>query len=256
MKKNNWNIEFILFVEKMLPTLKEYKGQDDHNSFNELFKKSLPKVKVHISRALKASIKNGSLSEGKYCLDDILNELFIQAYQHIEEVKEDDLFHSWIFKKANEILEDIIIDEDFDRFFFKNIDNYTGVEWDEMEENFLRDSDGDLIMEEELDDVSYPKHDYLLEDVFVENYEEKIIDKLNKELTEQRVHKHILFVLHYMPFRYRVVFELATNALFDTKEIAYIINKSMQQVEGDLKTVRTKLSQSFESRLLLDKQTI
>ena len=89
---------------------------------------------------------------------------------------------------------DIIVEEEFNDFFFKNIDTYSKPEWDEMAENFSTDGDGDLLMIEELDDISYNHNEYTLNHVFIEDDEIELTKKLDKTFHNDDVNKHIKIV--------------------------------------------------------------
>lgn len=242
--------EFRVFVENTFPNLVEYKKQDDKDSFNQLMLKILPEIKKYINGRLNAAIKKGHFSKNKYKADDIADQLFIEVYDHLDDVKHEKDFYLWLFKKTNELLEDIIVEEEFDEFFFKNIDNYSKPEWDEMEENFSTDGDGDLVMIEELDDMSYNHNDYTLNHVFIEDDEKELTEKLDKELSEEDIHHHINMVLHNLPLAIQTVFELFTNQSFTPKEIAEIRNITIKEVEQLLEDARKNLKTSFLNRYL------
>jgi len=243
-----WMSELHILVAKSLPNLKQLKHQGHQASFNELMEELLPGVKRYISRRLRVAVCNGHIPAGKYKVDDFVDELFIQAYDHIQEVKSGKDLHGWLFKKADEMLEDTAIEEDFDDTFFENIDDYGKEEWGAMEENLSTDGDGDLVMEEELDDYSYPKFDYTLKDVFVENNEESLIEKLDRELSQEEISRHIDMVLHRLPLLTQSVFELSVNQQFPIDEIAEIKRISVSQAEQHLVEARRFIRLSMERR--------
>lgn len=246
----SWRKEFHTLVTSTFPRLVEMKEQNDRKGFNELMMKLLPGVKKYIARRLGTAVRNGQIPSMKYKVEDFVDELFIKAYDHIQEVKADKDFHAWLFKKADELLEDAIVEEEFDNTFFENIDNYGKLEWDEMEEKFSTDGNGHLLMEEELDDISYPKHDYTLADVFVEDKSDDLIEKLNRELNEAEIHRHIDVVLQRMPANLSTVFDLAVNQHFPLDEIATIKQLAIEEVERQLAEARRLIRLSFEKRFL------
>ncbi len=148
-------------------------SQNELVVFNQRMVGFLPRIKEFFSWQLSKLEKNNIIPGGKYKAEDLVDDLYIMAYDHNQKVKGDVHLFNWLFAKAKELIEDTIIEVDFDNTFFKNIDNYTKVERDEMEERFSVDGDGDLVMEEELDDLSYRKNDYVLESAFIQstNYE-------------------------------------------------------------------------------------
>jgi RNA polymerase sigma factor (sigma-70 family) len=248
VEKQTRRVQLHTYVAEALPRLAEMKKQGDRSGFNKLMMKLLPGVRQYIGRRLKRAIKNGDLPAGKFKVADFADELFVQAYDHLQEVSEDKDLHQWLFKKADELLEDTLIEEDFDNTFFDNIDDYGEEEWEAMQERFTTDADGDLVMEEELDDPSYPKYDYVLADVFVENSEDALLDKISRELSADEIHQHIDMMLQQMPSMMQTVFELAVNDQFKPREIASIKQISVREVEQYIGEARERIRLSFQSR--------
>ncbi|MFK7812980.1 MAG: sigma-70 family RNA polymerase sigma factor [Maribacter sp.] len=244
---------FNVFVASTFSDLTQFKKEDNQDAFNSLLLKTFHQVKRYITIRLSTALAKGNLPKGKYKADDFIDELFIETYDHFAEVKGKKDLHSWLFKKANEILERTIIDEEFDDYFLKNIDEYSKPEWDEMEEKFSTDGDGDLVMIEELDDISYPKNDYVLNHVFVEDSKKEIMDQLDKDLGEENIKKHVAMVLHNLPLPMRTVFKLATEYQFNLEEITIIRNQSLEEVRLLLESARKVLGSSLFNRYTAEK---
>jgi len=245
-------LQYLDFIGNILSDLKELKKQKRQFDFNKLMEKALPNVKRYFSLHLARALKDKSVPEGKYKVADLVDELYIMAYDHIHEVKEDKYLYGWLFKKAEELMEDIVIEEDFDQAFYENIDNYSKLEWDEMEEQFSTDGDGDLVMEEELDDLSYPKNEYTLKDVFIEDNQEVLIEKINKELNEEKIKRTVNVVLSRLPLMLRTIFDLSAIYKFELHEIAEIKKLELHEVEKGLAEVREYLRKSLRANLLLN----
>jgi hypothetical protein len=94
--------------------------------------KIIPEIRKYVNGQLNTAIKKGHFLKNKFKADDIIDQLFITIYDNIEEVQNEKYFYLWLFKKSNDLLDDIIVEEEFDEFFFKNIDDYSKPEWDEM----------------------------------------------------------------------------------------------------------------------------
>ncbi len=244
--------EFHVLVTKTYPNLIQLKKEGNREAFNNLILKKIPGIKKYIHRRLVTAIRNGKFPKNKYRADEFVDQLFIEVYDHIDEVKKEDDFYLWLFKKTDELLDDIIVEEEFDELFFKNIDDYSKPEWDEMEENYTTDGDGDLLMLDELDDISYNKNDYTLNHVFIEDDEDKYIEKLDKELSEAEVQKHIQMILHKLPLRMQSVFDLFVNFNFNIEEIAKIKMLPTQEVDQLLQDARNRLRSSFIIRYQID----
>lgn len=245
--------DFNVFVRSTFSDLAQFRKGDNRAAFNSLLLKTFHQVKRYIITRLNTALAKGNLPKGKYKPDDFIDQLFIETYDHFDKVKYKEGLHPWLFKKADELLEDAIIDEKFDDYFLKNIDDYSRPEWDAMEEKFSTDGDGDYVMIEELDDISYPKNDYVLNHVFIEDYKNEIMDKLDKNLDEENIRKHTAMVLHNLPLPMRTVFELATAYQFTLEEITIIRKQSLEEVRLLFENARKSIEASFFNRYTLEK---
>ncbi|RYM34022.1 sigma-70 family RNA polymerase sigma factor [Brumimicrobium glaciale] len=238
-------------VEITFRQLVKLKKENNKESFNEELLKILPEVKNYINGRITSAMKKGNLPKGKYKAGDFYNQLFIEVYDHIEELKDDKDFYLWIFKKTNELLEDVIVEEEFNDFFFKNIDDYSKPEWDAMEEEFSTDGDGDLMMIEELDDISYKKNDYTLNHVFIEGGKNEFVEKIDRNLNQESIDKHIQMVLHNLTLPMQTVFELSTQQMLSLHEIAQVRSCTEKEVANLLNDARETLQKSLLNRYSL-----
>ena len=240
--------QFRVVIENTFPALLRSKKEDDKATFNQLLLEITPNVKTYITERLNTAIKKGHFPKGKYKADGFVSQLFIEVYDHIETFKDEKDFYVWLFKKTNELLEETIQEEEFDDLFLKNIDTYSKPEWDAMEEKFSTDGGGDLVMIEELDDSSYNHHDYTLNHVFVEDDKNDLIEKIDKNLNNEAINRHVKTVLHNLPLAMRSIFELSTKQHLDLEEIAQIRNSDVSTIEKLLKDARSALQISLFNR--------
>jgi RNA polymerase sigma factor (sigma-70 family) len=243
-------IAFHLFVRQAYADLNRFRKEDNREAFNTLLLKVMPEVKRYVAKRLYTALAKGDVSKGKYKPEDFTDQLFIEVYDHFDDIADEKELHPWLFKKADELLEDVLVEEEFDMLFFENIDTYAKPEWDAMEERFSSDGDGDLVMLEELDDISYRKHDYIVKNVFLEDGRQDQMAKLDEQLGKDAIEKHAEMVLHHLPIPMRSVFELFTEHQFTLPEIAKIRNRTVQEVEQLLENARDLLETSFYNRYL------
>lgn len=239
---------FNVYVASTFSDLKKFRQQNYLASFNNLLLKDLYHVKRYIAKRMATALSKRNLPEGKYKIDDFIDQLFIEVYDNFNEVHNQENLHSWIFMKADKLLEETLVNEEFNEYFLKNIDDYSRPEWDEMEEKFSIDGGGDLVMIDELDDISYPKNDYVLNHVFIEDDKKELMDQLDKDLGKENIKRHTDMVLHYLPLPMRTVFELATEYQFSVSEIAIIRDQSLYEVKQLLENARQSLEASLLKR--------
>jgi hypothetical protein len=186
--------DFRVSVSDSFQNLIKLKKEGEKDSFDKLLLNIIPKIRKYINGKLNTLVNQGDFCKDKFEADDFIDQLFIEIYDNIEEVENENSFYFWIFKKINYLLEDVAVKEEFDNLFFKNIDDYSKPEWDEMQEEFSTDADGDLLMIDELDDISYNHNDYELNHVFVENTENLIIEKIDKTLSKRNSEKTYRYI--------------------------------------------------------------
>ena len=241
-----------IIMKETYSRLVSFKSEDNQESFNRELFKILPKIYRYVAKRLNSAVANGKLNKDMFNPNDFTDQLFIEVYEHMNEIKSENALHAFLFKRVDELLEDSLIEEEFDHVFFDNIDNYSKPEWDAMEENYSTDGDGDFVMLEELDDNSYDKGNYSLDHVFITDEEKELAEKLDASLNKERIERHMQLVLNKMDLPMRTVFELFANEGFTTKEIANMRDTTFAEVENVLAKARKKLRNSFEKRFLLE----
>jgi DNA-directed RNA polymerase specialized sigma24 family protein len=244
--------ELRISIKRTLPELIGFKKDENKVAFYALLLDIMPNIKSYIIKRIKTAIQKNHFPKNKYVPNDFIDQLFIEAYDHIENVSTEDEFYVWLYKKTNTLLEDAINEEEFDDLFFKNIEDYSKQEWDQMEENFTAESDGDLIMKEELSDISYHQNPFTTKDVFVENRESELVERIDANLHQEEVDKHIEFVLHNLPLQTRNVFELYTKHHLTIAEIAKVKNLNITDTKQLLEDAKKSLKTSLFNRFTID----
>lgn len=228
--------------------LVQLKRQGDRGAFNTLLLDILPEVKKFVNRRLDMAIYQGNFPKSKYEAEDFIDQLFIEVYSSIGDVDNENDFYIWLFKKTNELVDQAIAEEAFEDAMFKNIDDYSTSEWKQMAEKFSAEADGDLIMREDLDDVSYHKSKQSLRTLFDQDYEKELVTQLDKELTEEEINRYTEIVLRNFPQPMHTVFELFTKQEFTLEQIAEIMQRNVKEVEDLLREARAILYNSLLAR--------
>ena len=236
-------------ISEAVFTLRKMKEEDDQSSFNLYIQKVFPQIEKYVEAQLKTAIKKHDVHEGKYKVADFMDELYIKAFEHIHEIEAGEFFKIWLYRTADKLLEEAITEDEFDDFFFKNIDEFTQAEWDEMEEHYSTDGDGDFVMEEELDDLSYDKNDYQLKDVFIEEEEEKhILDAVDKNIGRAGFNQHVKTILPKLSKLSASILELFSRQKLNHEEIAEIKGITVDQVQAYLDEARKAIKLSLMNR--------
>jgi RNA polymerase sigma factor (sigma-70 family) len=237
--------EFHRYVNESFPTLQRLRSEGKARAFNELLLKVLPDVKRYITRGLRIALSKGVISHNKYKPEDLFDQLIIDIYDKLDEVGGPEEFHAWLFKKADKLLEDMEVEEEFATYFYDDIDAYSRAERAQMKEEFSTDGDGDLVMLDELDDISYKNHEYLLKNIFLDDSHEDLMALLERKEGEKDPKGLVETAIFNLPPTMRSVFELATEQLFTPEDIALIKGFSVERIREMLTRARTLLRDTF-----------
>lgn len=139
-------------ANKHLSQLNKLRNEEDKEHFNFLVKQLLPSIRGFVARYLsysKIKVTN------EFTIDDLVDEIYLAFYERFDErPKNDSEFSPWSFQIARETLESFL-----EKYSTKNthisLDKLAREELLSMEEKFTADADGELIMQEDLDDISY-----------------------------------------------------------------------------------------------------
>lgn len=240
--------ELSFSIKQSFPKLKKLKKEENYIAFYDLLTEVIPILRPYIIKTINIAIKKNHFPKNKYVTNDFVDQLFVETYRNIGKFSDEDEFNVWLYKKTNELLNDAITKEEFDDLFFYNIDDYSKQEWERMEETFTAESDGDLIMKEELSDISYYQIPYTLKDVFIENTEGELIKKIDETIHKDKIDRHLQLVLHNLPLQTQNLFELLTKQHLTVADIAEVLNLNISEVELLLDRVRILLKTSLINR--------
>ncbi|MGB5190930.1 RNA polymerase sigma factor [Robiginitalea sp.] len=242
--------EFHRYVKESFQPLKRLRTEGKSRAFTELLLKVLPDVKRYITRGLRIALSRGVISHNKYKPEDLFDQLIIDVYDNLDEVGESGEFHAWLFQRADKLLEEMEVEEEFATYFYDDIDAYSRAEREQMKEEFSTDGDGDLVMLEELDDISYKNREYLLKNIFLDDSHEEMMALLEQKEGKESPGRLMETAIFSLPPTMRSVFELATEQLFTPRDIALIKGFSVDRIEKMLMRARNLLQETFKDEFL------
>jgi DNA-directed RNA polymerase specialized sigma24 family protein len=241
--------EFHRFVNDSYQKLLELKAEDKREEFNKLLIQVLADTRRYFTRGLRVALSKGVISRNKYEPEDLFDQLIIDVYDNLEEAGSKDAFHTWLFKRAVKLLDDLEVEEEFDSYFYDNIDDYSRAELAKMQEPWSTDGDGDFMLLDNLDDISYKDQHYILKNIYLDDAHQDMMALMDADQGSGKTEKHLNAVLYRLPPGMRSVFELATEQGFSIEEIAMIKELPVDQIDTILDTARELLRESLKDRL-------
>ncbi|AUC80260.1 hypothetical protein CW736_13130 [Nonlabens sp. MB-3u-79] len=227
-----------ILVQRNYKKLELLKLRDDAKAFYALFLNSIPEMGRYINAQLREMEHSGILLSNFYKVDDFIDDLFIATYHAFDEIKTDDEFYIFLFKELNLLLEKAKEKEHSIHESLENIDDYAKAERDRMREKMATQLDGDIILEEELDDISYATHKENFKTIFEVESAHNIEEHLDKGRTQTWTSQQANEMINSLPASYRNIASLYIHFHLNIPEIIEVTRQSSQQVHQAINAIK------------------
>ena len=232
-------------MEANVKILKEHKSRNDREAFNKKLHDILPQLKHYAKNRLRIAKAKKKMLSGVYSVDDIVEEVFLLAYENmIDDVVDYKEFKINLFKAVDEVMDRLMAKQE-DGGESISVEEIIGQEMKILEEDYTVEADGHLVMMEDLDDISYHLDDAKPK-VFIldSESEENIVKSLNlKEGLTSDMDKRKALGKTYeeLPDFSRDIFDLHTHARLTIEEIAEIKSIKADNVLQILEQVKFRI---------------
>ncbi len=232
-------------MQKAIAALKQHHANADREAFFHELLDVAPGLESYVRNRLGNAEHNGLIPSGLYTTDDILDDVFLYAYEHFSDVSDDESkLRVMLFQLANDRLDAIIREE----AWHHDALSLEAVLEDELRQlneipQMTTDADGDIVMVEDLGDAEIEPPEpraLLLEDSF----EDEIIGQLGLEgavIRGNRAMEQLLARLYAeLPAQSRIIFDLWTRGKLSIDEIASVRGLSVRQVQDVLNRIQRR----------------
>ncbi|HHD56125.1 MAG TPA: hypothetical protein ENK89_00400 [Desulfobulbaceae bacterium] len=202
----------------------------------------LPSVKRYVANRLRMAVIDGILTRGKYRVEDITDEVYIKLKEEFDGGRLPfDQIKLKMFMLADRQLEEILAEE-YVHGEDVSVEEIVAGEMKTLEEKYVAEADGDLVLYEELDDVSY-QHDqeqktvYLLEPGFESDLITALdLEKSCAETADAR--KILAGTYQRLPSLTTIIIDLHVAGGLNAGEIAEIRNMDARDVDKIIRRVK------------------
>ena len=232
-------------METNVKTLKEHKSRNDREAFNNALHDILPQLKHYAKNRLRIARAKKKIGSGVYSADDIVEEVFLIAYENlIDNVVDEKDLKIRLFRAVDEVMERLMAKpEGGDESI--SIEDVIEQEMKVLQEDYTAEADGHLVMMEELDDISYHLDDDKPQIFILDSEsEENIVKSLNldEDLTSDMDKRKALGKTYEeLPDFSRDIFDLHTHARLTVEEIAEIKSIKADNVYQILEQVKFRI---------------
>jgi RNA polymerase sigma factor (sigma-70 family) len=225
-----------------LPELQDLKETDTKDIFNQLLKILLSDVAKYVNRRIKSAEMTTAIKKGKFKKQEILDDIYLQIYEHLDEVPGDEGFtRIWLYQITDRILEEKFKEIEFEKENIKRLSEIVDAEYASLEEAFTIDAEEEIIPLEEIDEYD-KQSDLGMATVLFEEDENSILDDLTLKINKQDIIRLIEQALTKLPLTERTIMEfylINQMAVYEIAEIRKIpeeeIEKVISRVCKDLK---------------------
>ncbi|NAS13729.1 hypothetical protein [Poritiphilus flavus] len=204
--------------------LQKHKKEDDFTQFYKKLEELVPGLKKFVAGSLQTAEDQALLDKRFYDPDEILDEVYLETFREFSGQMNENELRRGLFKKALQRIaakqEEEVPDEVNTHALLKG-------ELKTLSEEFTTDAEGDRILMDELDDISYiQKQGWSPEIVLNDSLEKQLVQ--NFELDEASLlsdEKRKLLGLLYntIPKRSKLIVELIVFGQQNTSEISWIL---------------------------------
>ena len=224
----------------IIKLLKAHKEKGDFKAFYNKIEAYLPEVRKFISSSLKTAENEGKLDRGYYDPEGILDEVYLAIFSEFDPEWDKKMLRYLLLKKAVDQLDEKKALEASTPASVSTGD-LLKEELDRLREDFTTDGDGDLILNTELDDISYKQDRRYRTEIYMDGTTEKsILEKLKLDsafqLSSER-RASFGYLYNTIPQISKTIFELHVFADQSASEIALILDIEEEKVRRVMKVV-------------------
>lgn len=237
-----------IHVQHYYETLEEHRSKDNKQAFYEVYLRIIPQLKNYINTRLQELVHAGHFPHNFYEVDDFVDDLFISVYDNFKAFKSEEDFYMFLFKEMDRLLKNVARTEEELHQPLENIEVYAKAERDKLREKMTAQLDGDLILKQELDDVSYASQQLDSKTLFEETTENTIVNTIDIDLTRSLSTGQVDAFIRNLPLGARNVATLYIHFHLTIPEIVSITNETRQNVDLVIDQVKNLLHTQLFTR--------
>jgi RNA polymerase sigma factor (sigma-70 family) len=229
--------------------IKKAKITKNANKFKKLINKMLPALRTYIARRLNMAHSTGLINKYGISPEEVIDVVYLTLYDRVEqEQKHAADLETWVYQVVDEVLDAQLMEKIFESEHLIYLQKMEDLELSGLEEKYSVDAEGELIMDEELDDVSYQQKLYNPADFLQDTDTLESIENQLSEYDKIKMHDEIQRYLIPLAEEERTIFDLFWIVGLSMKQIARIKKISVPQVENILKRVGAHIRKKLSNR--------
>jgi len=227
-------------------TLEQLHSENEKEQFSYLIRQLSPSLKQYALRYLSLHGEDKKITLSN---QEIMAEIYLNIFEKFKERPENTAqFSAWSYKISRETLQMILEKHTYRNENQIDIDMIAEKEMESMLESYTADADGDLIMFEELDDISYRNTSYspeILPDEHLMTYLEESHE------TETNFHDQVSKILHSTNSFEKHIFELYWLDEMTETEISEATGTGIDKVKNIIESITQKIISQLKGQNII-----
>ncbi len=209
----------------------------------------IPQLKPYVKKRLYTAEVKGIIPKNMYKASDVTDDALVLLFEEQKDKNiSDDKLRLALFSKTAIALENLFKRENFHKSTM-SVSKILSEELDKMEEHFEMDLDADLLMPDELDDISYRQDNENKPMLLYSDAEEHIIKALEVENEYKAMSKNNRLVLNkiynWLPLETSDILNLLVFGKLNYDEIAIIKDIGREDIKKIIQSVAKGLRKNL-----------
>ena len=221
-----------------------------HNEFGRKILTIIAQVHPYVKHRLYTAETRGIIPHNMYTSTGIIDDSIVKLYEDYEgKLSDPNEIKLKLFSLASKQLSQLFVKE------AQYVDSLSTSqileeELKQLEEKYEVDIDNDMLMEDELDDISYKQDGFKKAEFLYNDAEKNIINSL--EINDSRIditddkRKAFNYIYNWLPLKTSNILDLFVFGKLSYKEIAYV--KEVQEFE--IKKIIQSVSNTFRKNII------
>ncbi|WP_438711648.1 hypothetical protein ACSTS3_03430 [Aquimarina muelleri] len=227
--------------------LQKYKGTNDKRVFSKKLLSIVPHLHPYVKHRLYIAESIGVLPQNMYCSNGIIDDAIVKLHQDNLDIEIDTLsLELKLFRIADELMDELHQREGWHQ---KNISTsyFLKKELEKLEENYTVEGDNELVMKEELDDISYRQNPEDRYSFMYDDQDSAILRVIDSEPSSVYKKQKVLGKFYsWLPMETSKIIDLFVFGKLNFEEIATIKDITAREVKEIIIDVR----KSFRKNLI------
>ena len=241
---------------KKIAKLKAHQKAEKRKKFDKKILKLIPELKPYAKHRLYLAELLGMIPKNMYRASEVINDAVLKIYESdLSELESSDDLKIKLFTYVKESLDSINQKEAPHK---NNIstDKILHQELNNLKERFTFNADGDFVMNEELNDISYKQKDFIPQLYIYDDKAENVMESFDLDYLDEERKNTFTKLYHFLSFEASNVVDLHVFGKLNTDEIAQIKKADEASVRAIILQIKSSMYTIFAHKKSIETKKV